>query len=193
MNILGRALMLVLALGWSGAGRADGLPSSQAADEIQQVARALIGIEYSVMPGEPITPGSDCINEGGGFIQLANGEHGHWSEGIASCGGRVVLLLDKRVPGEGPHVRWKIVDALVLPPANLDVNPDEPNEARISGAGICELRGRTDTSFVTIVRWGKRERIDWRTGVEKAWTFDIKRGRIVPLSTRHIVCYAYEP
>ena len=163
--------------------------------DVEVSARALVGLETSRLTtsGVPMFDGSHCIFDGDGMVDVRGVTARDWKFGQAVCNGRTVLFLERKIGGGEGAAGWRIVDVVLLPPASHEPVPGRPNALRFAGQGTCEWRGRTDTSFVATVRWAKRERIDWRTGVEKAWTFDIKRGRIVPLSTRHIVCYAYEP
>lgn len=89
-------------------------------------------------------------------------------------------------------VTWRIVDALLLPEHLQEFDPDRLNELMAFDNNQCEQVRRPVSSFVVLARFGNRQDINWRTGVDKAWTFDIKAGRIVPLSTRRIVCWRYE-
>ena len=59
--------------------------------------------------------------------------------------------------------------------------------------GDCELKGRTDTNFIALVNLGKREKVDWKTGVRAAWLPNVKTRRFESLSTRHIVCWRPTP
>jgi hypothetical protein len=169
---------------------ADGRPAMTEAEE----AHALIGIEYtSRLHGERITSRLSCTDQGGGLLHGDDISHDEWSHGLATCQGRTVVILRRAIGEVNGRTTWRIADTLLLPPVQLDPAPERPNALRLFGTGDCELDGRTDTFFITLVRWGKHDRIDWRSGVERAWTFDIKRGRIVPLSTRRIACYRPEP
>jgi hypothetical protein len=171
---------------------ADGKPAITSAEE----ARAMIGMEYTAsMPGERIAPDRfSCINEGGAILLINGISQNDWSTSTTTCQGRPVITLERFVKRLGPReTTWRIVDTLVLPRYERDPDPRRPNALRLFQTGDCELDGKTDTYFIALVRWGKREKIDWRTGVERAWTFDIERERIVPLSTKRIVCYRPEP
>lgn len=177
------AWAFVLALA-STAAHAGGKPILTAEDE----ARALIGIKYDPrVLGEKLAPGKlSCTDEGGGRLHLDGVSYDDWTEGLAKCQGRMIILLE--------HA-GRIVDTLLLPPLQLYRSPKRPNALMTisSGEGICGASARPDTSFVALVRWGRRDRIDWRTGVERAWTFDVERGRIVPMPTRSIECEWVEP
>ncbi|GAB3552557.1 hypothetical protein GCM10027343_38230 [Noviherbaspirillum agri] len=127
---------------------------------------------------------------------LVNGvDHHDWSINKGQCQGQPVIMLERFISRSAPDVStWRIVDTLVLPRYMRDPDPGRrPNALRLFETGDCELDGKTDTSFIALVRWGNREQINWRTGVERAWTFDVERGRIVPLSTKRIICYRPEP
>jgi hypothetical protein len=177
------------------------LPSAFAAGRlsmtVEEEARALIGTEYASRAlGEGISPGKlSCINEGGGRLHLDGVSYDDWSDGQAKCQGRAVVILKRAIGEANGRTTWRIVDTLLLPPTRLYRSSKRPNALMMvsSFEGICEASKRPDTSFVALVRWGKRDRIDWRTGVERAWTFDVERGRIVPMSTRSIECEWVEP
>jgi len=152
-------------------------------------ARALIGVEYApLLLDERIADHLSCTNEGGGSLDDEN-----WSDGIANCQGRKVIVL-KRFVKKDQHATWRIVDILLLPPVEDEWRPNLGNELHLieAWAGHCDVNGRSKIPpYVALVRWGKRNKrdeINWRTGVEKAWTFDTKRGRIVPLSTKGFIC-----
>ncbi|MCM5681748.1 hypothetical protein M8A51_19650 [Schlegelella sp. S2-27] len=161
---------------------------------VEQEARSLIGVEFTArVMGAAIAPHLTCTNEGGGGIEIKGVSPEGWSYGRAVCQGRSVAVLKRAVGQEGQHIKWRIVDAVLLPRFELDPDPKRPNAPRLLSAGECELDGRTDTSFIALVRWGKHERVDWRTGVEQAWGYDPQQERIVSLSTKRIVCWRPEP
>lgn len=167
---------------------------SRPAMTVEEEARALIGKEYTFrMQGQRISPELSCTSEGGGLLFINGVFDDEWASGAVKCQGRAVEVLKRAVGEADGDTTWRIIDTLVLPPYKESPNPKRPNALRLAAAGPCELDGRTDTFFIALVRMGKRDRIDWRTGVEKAWTYDIERGRIVPLSTKRIVCYRPEP
>lgn len=161
---------------------------------VAQEAQALIGIEFTAKAmGSPIDPGLSCTNEGGSTIEVNGVTVEGWGYGRAVCKGRSVAMLKRIVGREGADIRWRIVDAVLLPRFEWNVDPKRPHAPRLFKVGDCELDGRTDTFFIALVRWGKHDRIDWRTGVEKAWGFDSQKERIVPLSPKRIVCHLPEP
>jgi len=159
---------------------------------VAEEARALIGIEYTPrLTGDQITDRLTCTDEGGGLLD----NDGMWSHGLAKCQGRWIVILLHAVGKVDVHTTWHITDTLLLPPVEVLWSSERSNALYLSSAeeGACEVRGRPNTYFIALTRWGKRDRIDWRTGVERAWTFDIKHGHIVPLSTKGIVCESIEP
>ncbi len=172
------------------------LLSSLAQANDTEVAKGLIGYEHIVVaPAQPFPGRPGCINQGGAVIYTKGVFSYDWGNGIVICDGRPILFLERYIdtnPADRVY-RARIVDAVVLPRYELDADPRRPNARRLFETGDCELNGRTDTSFMAIVRWGKRERIDHRTGVEAAWGFDTERGRIVRLDTKRIVCWRPEP
>lgn len=158
-------------------------------------ARVLIGIEYTPrIHGERISPAQlTCTDEGGGLLNARDLPAETWSYGLARCQGRMVVMLQRKIGEVDGYVTWHIVDTLLLPPVHLEPQPDRPNALRLFEAGDCEIDGKTDPFFIALVRWGDHEQIDWRTGVEQAWTFDIDQSKIVTLSTKRIICYRPEP
>jgi hypothetical protein len=187
-----RAWSLALALS-SASASAGHLPVMTASQE----ARALIGVEYFLSSiGKPIAPGKiSCTEVGWGSLSDSGAPEDEWSQGQVRCRGRTVITLLHKVGKKDSQDLWRIVDALLLPPIEAFWNPKRPNALSFSDAveGVCELRGRPHIPFIVLIRWGKRKHIDWRTGVERAWTFDLKRGRIVPLSTKGFTCEWSEP
>ena len=163
---------------------------------VEDEAKALKGIEYTAyLSGGQIAPQKlTCTDEGGGLLDSPGASSEVWAFGIAHCQGRTVLMLKQAVGKMKDHITWRIVDTMLLPPFEADWDPTRPHALRSASMEECELDGgRTDTFFMALVRWGKNERIDWRNGVEQAWTFDIPRGRITSLSIKRIVCEWFEP
>lgn len=169
---------------------------------VEDEASALKGIEYTPrIHGERISPaqltctdeGGGLLDEGGGLLNVRDLPAETWSYGLVRCQGRMVVMLQRKIGEVDGYVTWHIVDTLLLPPVHLEPHPDRPNALRLFEAGDCELDGKTDPFFIALVRWGDHEQIDWRTGVEQAWTFDIDQGKIVTLSTKRIICYRPEP
>ena len=97
------------------------------------------------------------------------------------CNGRYLELFGQFTL-EG---KIKVVDALVLPKFG-------PGEL-LMRSGDCELNGSIDTDFFAIVRLGRREKVDWRTGIRAAWYPNPDTLTIESLSTRHIVCWRPTP
>lgn len=97
------------------------------------------------------------------------------------CNGRNLILLTSLSDGSSPQ----ILDALTLP----RLKPGE----RLMRPGDCELDGNSDTDFIAVVRFGRRERVNRNTGVRAAWVPDPETGKIQPLSTRHVVCWRPTP
>jgi hypothetical protein len=59
--------------------------------------------------------------------------------------------------------------------------------------GECELNGNNDTYFTALVRLGRREKVDWKTGVRAAWVPTPETGKIEELPIRHVVCWRPTP
>ncbi|RIX49830.1 MAG: hypothetical protein D3M94_02255 [Rhodocyclales bacterium GT-UBC] len=98
-----------------------------------------------------------------------------------NCNGRGLYLLEQSI-GDG---KVKVVDALHLPRF-------KPGE-RYMMTGDCEINGNTDTDFIAVVRLGRREKVDWKTGIRAAWAPKPETGKIEELSTRDIVCWRMTP
>jgi hypothetical protein len=172
------------------------LAQDASANTVQKEIEALRGLEYvSIMPGQKVASHLSCTEEGGSLLVLRGVLNREWSKSLLQCQGHWVITLNREiaaVSAEG-HVKSRIIDTLVLPPVQFDLDPDNLEALRYSGDSECEIKGLPNTTFIALVRFGNRKRVDWRNGVEKAWTFDIKQGRIVPVSTKRIVCEPYEP
>jgi len=165
-----------------------GVLSAQLTPEAE--ARSLIGVTYTpIFPSLRITEASSCTDEGGGSLALDGRLSREWSFGEAWCGDRVVLLL-KRLVGREKDKRpvWRIVDAVLLPLYKRDWTSRDERQVGKFIEGDCQLDGRVDNSLVVLARLGKRNRVDWRTGVKHAWTFDVEHERIVPVSIKRVVC-----
>ena len=161
---------------------------------VEEEVRALIGVEYSPgIQGEKFTSRLSCTRSGGGLLYLNGVFNDEWVAGTGTCQGRTIKTLERMVKEENGLSIWRIVDALLLPPVADDWDPNRQNKLQISLMGECTFDGETNTSFFALVRWRDREQVDWKTGVEHAWTYDIERGRIVPVSTKRIVCEWLEP
>lgn len=160
-------------------------------------AKALIGAEYtSQVERLPIAPGrSSCtaVGEGGLYIKEKTIEG--WGTGQALCDGREVVTLLKHIGAVDGHPKWKIVDVLLLPPLAKEGsrNTSRMPVTHTEIGRLCDVTDLRGTSYIALLRWNNRERIDWRNGVEKAWTYDIQQERIVPASTRGISCEWSEP
>lgn len=65
----------------------------------------------------------------------------------------------------------------------------KPKEGeQLMSTGDCSLNGDTLIDFTALVRMGDRERVDWQTGVLKAWIPNVTTKKYEALSTRNIVC-----
>ncbi len=59
--------------------------------------------------------------------------------------------------------------------------------------GECELNGNGRINLIATVYLGKRDEVNWKTGVRAAWYFNTENGTIENLSTRNIICYRPTP
>ncbi|WP_151636138.1 hypothetical protein [Noviherbaspirillum aerium] len=166
-------------------------------DPVKAEAQKLYGIEYTPqLMGELIAPGiSQCTYQGGGTLQLDGVDRSDWAKDYVHCNNHVVILLSKKVGESRGYDLWRTVDVLPLPKLDLQRNRRQPNKLVLysSFEGLCSVQGRYGMDFIALLQWGKRDRIDWQTGVKQAWTFDIRQERIVPLPTRDIRCKWDEP
>lgn len=157
----------------------------------EEEARALIGLEVGpYYEGVPFAENLSCTFQGGFPVILRQKEHEEWHDTLATCRGRFVVMLQKFVGNrkEG-KLRWRTIDAVALPPVPLyfEEHPDG-RYLYHSTTEVCKLDGRYGTSVYAIVREGKHEWITWRNGIEQAWAFDLKQGRIVSISPKRVVC-----
>jgi hypothetical protein len=166
----------------------------------EQEAQALKGLEFAPMRMEArLFDHLSCTLQGSGSVVVRRRVHEEWGNDMALCQGRYVMLLTQLHKGAThKENRWRVVDAAVLP--EVVVISSDPREAARPPEGLylytpdeCTLDGTWGTSFYAVVRLGKRKRMDWRTGVEGAWGYDLKRQRIVPISTKRVVCNKPEP
>lgn len=156
-------------------------------------ARRLIGKEYPSTPSpERHFPDSSCVAIGGGFLVERGVQRTEWAEGVFECSESIVITLERVVPGFREPMRTRIVDSAVLKGART-VQPNQALDTINFVTGEeCSLDGTGGTNFYATVRWGKRKKADWRTGVLKAWGFDLRRGKIVPISPKRVTCERYE-
>lgn len=78
-----------------------------------------------------------------------------------------------------------VIDAVLLP---------KPSDGeKMMFTGDCSLKGDTLTDFIALVHMGDRERVDWQTGVLKAWIPNVNTKKYEALSTRNIVCETPTP
>jgi hypothetical protein len=102
-----------------------------------------------------------------------------------TCNGRQLMLLGTSTEKRSPNDTVRVLDALLLPKIKSNERFMEPGE--------CEVKGKTVPYFIARVNLGRREEVNWKTGVKAAWTVDIDQQKIIPLSTRDIVCYRPTP
>jgi hypothetical protein len=122
---------------------------------------------------------SQCVLDGGGLSSPIY-------IGYLNCKEKFLMLLGTPIENKlplGDPVR--ILDALQLPRI-------KSNEEFME-AGDCKIKGNTEPYFIARVNLGHRKEVNWKTGVKAAWTVDIDQQKIIPLSTRDIVCYRHTP
>ena len=122
-----------------------------------------------------------CKYLGGYEIRRKQKEVDGFSIQYFTCNGRELDLFAQTVDGR----KLKVIDALLLP----RLKPGE----RLMQPGECELNGNNDTYFTALVHLGRREKVDWKTGVRAAWIPTPETGKIEELSTRHVVCWRPTP
>jgi hypothetical protein len=163
---------------------------------IEEEVAALKGSEFGpTLQGAPLVSPLSCTLWGSGQLVMRRRPQVGWDEGVAKCGDRFVLMLMRFHEGKTHFEnRWRIVDAVLLP----EVDHSQPDNNRLGGrrlytADECFLDRTWGTALYAVVNVSEHKRMDWRTGVIGAWGFDLKRERIVPISTKRVVCHKPEP
>lgn len=162
------------------------LASASLSAELADEVRAMIGTEFT--PGSLFSPFGDgkCTVEGGGGVDIAEKEVPGWALDQLACGDRIVMLLSRpTVTFPNPNAKWRVVDSLLLPPIKKGV--------RFFRDGDCDLDRKIGTTFFALARLGKREDVDYRTGVLAAWGLDLEAGKFVELSTKRVTCHRPTP
>lgn len=190
MGRLAVPCLMALASGAAMAG--EGQPPLSAQDE----AQALVGGEFGhdAMRGR-MSDRLSCTYQGGGVLHVRGREHPGWSEGLALCQGRYVMLLMRFLRGKtNEENRWRVVDAAALPEVvGIEFDPERPEGPYLYTFVECRLNFGGGSEFYAVVRLSKRKRMDWRTGVLSAHGYDMSRQRIVQLSPKHVVCMKPDP
>lgn len=155
-------------------------------------AKALIGLEVEARYDNQLLVGHlSCRQVAEGTLFLRGKQLEDWSDRLVECQGRYVLMLQKSLTNrEGGAPRYKVSDAVLLPPVLLlhDELHREGPYLYNSGTDSCALDGRYDTLLYAIAHEGKNSKMTWRSGIENAWTFDPLQGRIVAVSPKRVVC-----
>lgn len=163
----------------------------------QQQASPLVGLEYRLAPGatngQVIAEYPACTHRGGAVMWIDGRSVNDWGFSQLLCHGQPIIALERKVDPTDADPKWQVVDTQALPPYEENAGEERPRGLSLHFTGDCTLDGKTDTLFFVLLRRGKRERVDWRTGIERAWGFNLKAERIVPLSTRRIVCEKPDP
>lgn len=157
--------------------------TSLAAPPRTEFEQSFIGREWTlVSPDLNPYPLSDRCKYLGGYGLRRNQQKVEgFSVDYFTCDGRELHLFEQAI-GER---KVKVIDALLLPPL-------KPGD-RLMQPGECELNGNTDTYFTALVHLGRREKVDWKTGVRAAWVPTPETGKIEELPTRHVVCWRPTP
>lgn len=133
-----------------------------------------------------------CVSRGGGFVGAKPDPSDYeWAYGRARCQGREVIYLSRKVANE-----WRIVDSLLLPPVAVEEPYAKPRNAKtlwLFGSEECHLNNDTPANLFVAVRWTPSARIDSRSGVAQAWSFDVERQRIVSVPASEVVCDSPQP
>lgn len=155
-------------------------------------ARALIGWEYrSAVQGSRIKPGLSCLVGGGGPLERNGKPVPGWNAMTFDCDDHITLALGReRVDGRDNETYIRIVDAVALPGATVGATlHHKPGLSIIGTDNDCKLDGRHNPNLVVTMRRVQREWLTWRNGLVAAWTYDLERGRIVPVSIKRVTCY----
>lgn len=161
----------------------------------EEEVQALIGSEYVLfVNGMRIMPGLSCTDEGGGVIERDKRVvSDRYRAGYANCQGRYVVMLTEVVGRVDGGIKRKILDAVALPPTSYESLDTSDDPLHFEYDGYCTLDGETGTSMIVTLRYGGRtepgEEIDWQSGLEQAWGYDLEALKIVPIDLQRIVCY----
>ncbi len=132
--------------------------------------------------------GHECTNLGGHSLSKDQKSLDGFSINTFMCDGRELVIFS--ADAKSTQVAWtlstvRILDAVLLPRL-------KKGEERMR-AGDCELNGNANTDFIAIVHLGKRDEVNWKTGVRAAWYPNPETRKIERLSTRNIICYRPTP
>lgn len=162
------------------------LASPCLAADLAEEVRAMIGKEYERGPMPHPFGEGNCTMNGGQVVYVANNEVPGWGVDHLLCGDRIAMLLSQpTVTFPNPYAKWRVVDSLLLPPIKKGV--------RFFRTGDCDLDGKAETDFFALARLGKREDVNYRTGVLAAWGLDLEAGKFVELSTKRVICHRPTP
>ncbi len=153
-------------------------PSATAESPRAAVAEVLVG---QVWVGDELPMLPNCKHLTRFDLQRQQRPSRGQSAHVFRCNGEHLILLASLGAGGDNQV----LDARTLPRLRRGESLIYP--------GDCELDGNSDTDFFAIVRFGRRERVDGKTGVRAAWVPDPESGKIQPLATRRIVCWRPTP
>ncbi len=133
-------------------------------------------------------PDHKCTYRGGYTLSRSQKSRDGFGVDTFVCDGRELVFFTD--DAEFPRVGWKappsrILDAVFLPPL-------KKGERRMM-TGECELNGNGRINLIATVYLGKRDEVNWKTGVRAAWYFNTENGTIENLSTRNIICYRPTP
>jgi len=175
MNAAQRFILACLLASFCGAG--------MAAPSRTEFEQSFIGREWSKASPDfdsyPLTP--QCKALGGYLLEKKEKTPEDYAIAEFTCDGRELLLLTQSLG----FPRVKVMDALLLP----RLKPGE----RLMESGDCELAGKADTTFIVLVHLGRREKVDWKTGVRAAWMPMPETGKIEELPVRRVICWRPTP
>lgn len=172
------------------AGASDGMPIPEPGSAAE--AHALVGWEYRLaIEGTRIKPGLSCLEGGGSSLDSGGKEVPGWRAMTFDCDDHVTLALGReRVDGRDNATYIRIVDAVALPGATVSATlHHKPGLAFTGPDNNCKLDGRHNRNLVVTMRRVQREWLTWRNGLVAAWTYDLERGRIVPVPIKRVTCY----
>lgn len=152
---------------------------------VEQEAAALFGLEYEpVAAGSPILPGELSCTEDEAAPLLRHGAPlPEWQAGAATCGGRRVELLKRRIADGDGGPRWRIEDVLLLPAFT------PASGRRLARPGECALPASPGSAFIAVLR----PRASGRPPtVEQLWTYDLEHGRMRQQPASRLACVTRE-
>jgi len=136
-------------------------------------------------------PGLSCLVGSDTSVARRGEPVAGWRAMAFDCDDHITLALGReRVDERDNEAYIRIVDAVALPGATVGATlHHKPGLSIIGTDNECKLDGRHNPNLVVTMRRVQREWLTWRNGLVAAWTYDLERGRIVPVPIKRVTCY----